>query len=74
MFEKMEISEQVYEEKSPSKKYIRVDDNYDSHVRKQKGGEAVSSVNPNKGLSSKRKTINAVSPSKRTTSAEKNAC
>ena len=49
MFEQMEISEQVYEVKSPSRKIIMEDTNHDSNVRKRKGGESISPTDPEKG-------------------------
>ena len=67
----MEIAEQVYEQKSPPKTFIRSDANRDSHVTKQKWGEAASPINPEKGRSGKRKKINSVSPRENMTSAEK---
>ena len=72
MFEQMEISEQVYEVKSPSRKIIMEDTNHDSHVRKRKGGEFASPVNPDKGRAGKNKTKKSGSPSNNTTSAVKN--
>ena len=74
MFDRMEITEQVYKGKSPSKYVIRADDNRDGHVRKQKGGEAASPAHPDKGHSGKRKTINTVSPSDTMNGAEKHYC
>ena len=56
MFKQMDISEQVYEEQTPSKKIPRADSNHGSYVRKRKGGEAVSPTNPKKGRAGKRKT------------------
>ena len=61
MFKPMEISEQVYEGKPPSKKIIRADANRDSHVREKKGGEDASPNNSEKGRTGKLKTRNAVS-------------
>ena len=71
MFERMEIAEQVYEGKSPSKIIIREDANYDSHVRKRKGRESASPTNPKKVRTGNNKTRNAVSLSEKTTGAEK---
>ena len=56
MSERMEISEQFYKGRTPSKAPIRVDSNRESHVRKHKGGESASSIKPKKGGSDKRKT------------------
>ena len=55
MFKWMGIAEQVYKVKSPSKT-ISADANRDSHVRKLKGGETASPINPEEGRSCKRKT------------------
>ena len=60
MFEQMEISDQLCEIETPSKKIIRSDANRDSHVRKIKGGEATSPTNPEKICAGKRKTNNVV--------------
>ena len=59
MFERMEISEQVYSGVTPYKKPIKEDSNCASHVKKINRGEAASPTNPNKGRTVKRKTKNA---------------
>ena len=70
----MEISEQVYEVKSPSRKIIMEDTNHDSNVRKRKGGEYASPSKPNKILADKLKIRNAISLSNKTSGAEKKYC
>ena len=69
----MGIAEQVYKVKSPSKT-ISADANRDSHVRKLKGGETASPINPEEGRSCKRKTKNEFSQSEQMKGAEKYAC
>ena len=56
MFEQVEISGQIYEGQTPSKKIPRADANRDSHIRERKGGETASPTNPKKGHSGKLKT------------------
>ena len=55
IFDQMEISEQVYEVKSPSKTIIRSDANCDSNLRNRNEGEATSPTNPDKVCARKRK-------------------
>ena len=56
MFERMDISEQVYKGGTPSKTPTREESNRDGHVRKWEGGETASSTNRDKGRTRKRKT------------------
>ena len=56
MFKQMEISEQVYKGRTPSKTPIRADANRDGHIRKCKGGESASSTIPKKVCAGKHKT------------------
>ena len=56
MFERVEISEFVYEGQTPSKKIPRADANRDSHVRKRKIGEDASPTNSKKVHAVKHKT------------------
>ena len=72
MFKQMEISEQVYEVKSPSRKIIMADANHDSYVRKWKGGKYALPSKPNKILADKRKIRNSISMSKKTAGAKTN--
>ena len=71
MFEQVEISEQIYEGGTPSKKRTRADANHDGHVRKCKRGEATSPTNPDKGRAGKIKAKNAGHPSDVKTGAKK---
>ena len=48
MFERMEVSDKVYKEETPSKITTRADANRVSHDRKHKGGEAAFPANPEK--------------------------
>ena len=59
MFERMEITEQVYKGGTPSKTTTREDPNRSSHGRKCKGGEAALSTNPEKGRADKSKKKDA---------------
>ena len=73
MFDRMEVTEQVYEGGTPSKMPTRSESNRDVHVRKWKGGEAASPTNPKKGHANKGKTKNSVHPSNAPT-GEKKTC
>ena len=56
MYERMEVSKRVYKGGAPSKIPTRSEANSDGRVRKLKGLEAASPNNPEKDLTSKRKT------------------
>ena len=71
MFECMEVTEKVYKEVTLSKIPTRADANLDGHVRKRKGGEAASPINPKKVRAGKRKTNNVGNPSDAPTGAKK---
>ena len=71
MFERMKVSEQVYEGGTLSKILTRAETNGDGYSRKRKGGEAASPTNPEKGCAGKRKTKNAGHPSDAPTGPEK---
>ena len=71
IFKQMEIAEQVCEGQTPSKKTPKSYWNYDSHVRKRKGGETALPNNPKKGRAVKSKTKNEVSSSKKITDTDK---
>ena len=71
MFEHTETAEQVYKLKKLLKKIPRADSNRDSHARKRKRGESASPTNPDRVRTDKRKTKNEVSPSNKTTGADK---
>ena len=63
MFERMEVSEQVYKWGTPYKILTRAESNRESHVRKRKGLEVSLPTNPKKGRAGKRKTKNIGHPS-----------
>ena len=70
MFEEMEISEQVYEGQTASKKIPTADAYHESHVRKRKGEESALHNHPEKGHDGKPKTKNTVSLRENTTGAD----
>ena len=74
MFERVEVSEQVYEGVTPSKIPTREEANRDVHFRKQKVGDSVSPTNTEKGLAGKRKTKKAGHLSDAPTRAKIHAC
>ena len=71
MFERMEVSEQGYEEGTSCKTPTSEEANRDGHVRKWKGGEAASPTIPEKGRAGKRKTKSAGHTSDALTGAKK---
>ena len=70
MFKKMKSLNRFTKDKHPLK-IPMPDANRDSNARKRKGGEAALPINPKKGHAGKRRTKNTVSPSEKTTGADK---
>ena len=67
LLEILEVADKIYKGVTTSKTPIRADANCDSQIRKQKGGEAASPIDPRKGRAGKHKTKNAGHPSNQPT-------